>query len=421
MVRTRRLPAWIAVALAAASLGAVQAQVEPGGMPAGKGPGSGAAASETRLPVLLQVSGPKNLDLWRYGETLSAAIMRSHRVLSVHRAYNADPTRLDNLARYEGAPVVIALKLSEDGDRVSVRWDISAVEGIAKGGATPIEGSFIKPAPSEDELSSSFWVETTDALDAFLAGLRVARIRITGLPGSVVEGFGEPFLMPDSGSLLFPVIVPERITWAASAPGRYPERGLFYAAKDGETLVIPRRQWSIDFGAYGLAFPELRVAFEPGAHFFARATLSQFALGWSLQSPNNGVEQPLTLSFPFVQVGVGIGSYFAPPSRELRTYIATDLFARLFDPEGRGLYLDPVAPIGLQPAFGLEWGRGPAVRLYAEMSGVFYPWAWPGLMLASLGGEKPSSLVFGGGGWLAGQPGWFLEIPIFRMGLRLRL
>jgi hypothetical protein len=390
-------------------------------------------ASEEPVSLLLQISGPKTLDIWRYGDTLAAVLMRSRLILSVHRAYNADPARLDNLARYEGAPVVLALELSEEGGRVSARWRLSAAargatsdaESGAKdatiAGMQPVEGSFTKPVPSEDELASSFWVETVDAVNGFLSGLRTAHLRITGAPGTVVQGFGDPILLPDSGSAILPVILPERIPWTASTPERYPESGVFYASKDGETLTLPRRQWALDFGAYGFAFPELRVSFAPGSRFFTRATISQFAFGMSLQSPNNGVEAPLTLSFPLFQAGFGFGSYFEPQIRELRTYLAMDFFARLFSPQGRGIYLDPVAPIGIQPAVGLEWGRGPVARLYVEMSAVFYPWAMPGLMAASLDGNSASSLIFGGSGWFPGQSGWFLEIPLFRIGMRFRL
>ncbi len=422
-MRGRRILAIAAAIFAAAAAGAQTAQ----------GPSPNAAAQSTarqtsdalsleeRVSVLLQVSGPSSLDLWRYGDTLAAVLMRSQRILSVHRAYNADPSRLDNLARYEGAPVVLDLELSEEGGRVSARWELRAAEGFATSGATSVRGSFAKPSPSEDELSSSFWVETVDSVNGFLAALHAAHLRITGLPGTVVQGFVEPFLLPDSGSVILSVILPERIPWAASTPGRYSENGVFYASKDGETLAIPRRQWALDFGAYGFSFPEIRLGFTPDSLFFVRATLSQFALGLSLQSPNNGIVPPLTLSFPLVQAGFGFGTYFAPQMQELRTYIAMDFFARLFSPQGRGIYLDPVAPIGIQPAVGLEWGRGPVARLYLEMSAVFYPWAMPGLMAASLDGNSASDLIFGGNGWFSGHPGWFLEVPIFRMGMRFRL
>ncbi len=389
--------------LAAGALGAQGARVPP--------------AAADRVSVLVRVSGPKELDLGRYVDTLSALLMRSPKILSVRLAHGSEAGELESPARREGASVILAVELSREGAFLRAHWQIRATEG----GPIPALGSFSKPQPSEDELATSFWVETVDAVEGFLASLRIVRLRVSGFPGAVIEGFGDPILLPKSGTAVLTLILPSRITWVASAPGRYPEKGTFYASEDGETLEIPRRQWALDFGAYGFSFPELRLGFTPDSLFFVRATLSQFALGLSLQSPNNGIEPPLILSFPLLQAGIGLGTYFAPQIRELRTYIAMDFFARLFSPQGRGVYLDPVAPIGVQPSVGLEWGRGPDARLYVEMSAVFYPWAMPGLMAASLDGNSSSDLIFGGSGWFPGHPGWFLEVPVMRIGMRFRL
>lgn len=383
----------------------------------GEREGSIEAKRAAAVSILIQIAGPSDMSTGPYADSLAAALMRSDAILSVSRASGLGDERLVERARRDACSLILRVELAESGADLAVRWTVHIV-GSAE---APAEGAVVKSRPSEDELASAFWVETVDAAAAAAASLRPARLAITGLPGTVVEGFGDPILLPKSGSVVIPLALPSRIPWVASAPGRIPERGVFLASADGQRLAIPRRRWALDVGAYGLAFGELRASYSPSGRFFARASLSQFFFGLSLADSHNDSQPQLVLSYPLVQAGLGLGFYSAPQIAELRSYLSLDLFARLFFPEGRGIYLDPVAPVGAQPSVGLEWGRGPVVRLYAEIGAVFYPWAMPGLMAASLDGNSASGLIFGGKGWISGQPGWFLEVPVARIGARFRL
>ncbi|HTX73567.1 MAG TPA: hypothetical protein VMC79_12130 [Rectinemataceae bacterium] len=375
------------------------------------------AASAPPVAVLLQVEAHPDSNAALYTDTLAAALMRNPSILSVIRTTGLDDQQLLERAKRDSCSVLMAVKIATEGADLRVEWNLS----MADSSSAPSTGLVSRSPPTADELASSFWVNAVNAAVAYTAGARVSLLEVRGPPGAVVEGFGEPFVLPRSGRLVLPLIRPARIVWVASAPGRLPERGVFDATHDGPALVIPSRRWGVDLGFYGLSFGEFRVSYAVSPELEARFAVSQFLVGINLQNSHDTEEPSLTQSFPMVQLGLGAVYYPTLPMKQFRSYLSLDLFARIFSPQGRELFVDPVAPWGIQPAVGMEWGRGIAGRLYFEVGGVFYPWAYPGLMAASLGGNKSSGLIFGGSGWIAGQPGWFLEVPILRMGLRFRL
>jgi hypothetical protein len=249
---------------------------------------------------------------------------------------------------------------------------------------------------------------------------------VAGLPGTRVYGLGPVIVIAESGQSVVDLDLPAYVTWRASADGTYPEQGNILVEKSGSLLTIPHQplpRWSMDAGAYGFSFGELRCSFSFGNSLFARATLTEFVLGISLsQSDGSGSPAPLCASYGLLQPGLGFGGYFEGAENPLRTYMAVDAFARVAVPEGRAIFIDPVAPLGIEPCFGIEWGRSRSMSLYFEIGGIFYPVAMPALMLASMGdGSTGGRLVFGGLGWFPGHPGWFMEFPVPRLGLRFHL
>jgi hypothetical protein len=198
--------------------------------------------------------------------------------------------------------------------------------------------------------------------------------------------------------------------------------------KSGTSLVIPRRPikpaspWYMDASAFGLAFPELSGRYELSSRLFLRATFTQYLFGLALVDWSSSSTPPsLFANFGMIQPGMGVGYIFSPPAAPLRLYAAFDLFARIQTPSGESATFDPVAPMGTDLFLGFDWGRSAGVRLFSELGLAFYPWAYPGLMLASSNGLGMQRIAFGGTGWFSGHPGWFAEFPVPRIGLRMRL
>jgi hypothetical protein len=186
-----------------------------------------------------------------------------------------------------------------------------------------------------------------------------------------------------------------------------------------EQMAAPR--WAIDTSLYGLDFPEIRLSFNPSPSWYLRATLTQFAFGLSFRNAASAAYPSLLYSTSLAQPGLGIGWLPFKGNWGLKPYFGLDSFLRLAFPAGYGVFIDPLAPVGLMPIAGLEWSRSRAVAAFFEAGAIVYPFADRASMMASAGADASGRLLFGGDGLFPGHPGWFGEFPVARFGLRFGL
>ena len=218
--------------------------------------------------------------------------------------------------------------------------------------------------------------------------------------------------------------IPAFVRWKASSVTYLDTDGTVFVETPLTRVALSMRRapsWTAELSLYGFSFPEARVSLLVGKHLFARVALTQFLAGLNLQKydgPPPGLS--LSSSYSLLHSGVGFGTYFSGPERNLRFYAALDAFLRFDMPGYRIFFIDPVAPLGLSPTFGAEWGREASAKLFFELGGVFYPYAMVDLMLASRGSSS-GNLVFSGAGWFPGHPGWLGEFPLPRLGLKVYL
>jgi hypothetical protein len=353
----------------------------------------------------------------RLRNSLEAALATSDQAAALLRF---EPGEEDLVAAASKASCLLALEASaaatEDG--ISVKWRFLA----SAGGTELRSGSFDKPEPSARDLVSSFWVELVQDLGPAIEALPVDNVIVAGPPGARVSGFGDPFVMPAEGEVQLPMRLPAFIRWKAGSKS--------YLDASGSLLVEPPKprielgmkkppSWTAETALYGFSFPEARAALLLGKRLFARATITQFELGLSLQ---NGGSDPsgssLFSSFSLIQAGLGFGAYLEDPDHALRFYAAADAFLRFAIPYGESFFIDPVAPLGLYPLIGAEWGKDAKAKLYLEFGGLIYPYARVDYMLASRGnsnGTLIGSVLWSPGG----SEGLFWEFPIAALGLRM--
>jgi len=136
---------------------------------------------------------------------------------------------------------------------------------------------------------------------------------------------------------------------------------------------------------------------------------------------SSGAYPSLVYSTGLVQAGLGAGWYPMAGRSRLQPYLCMDAFARLILPEGGGVAIEPIAPMGISPLVGLEWSRAGDIGAFIEVGATLYPIADRDFMLASAGGDNSGRLLFGGSGLFKGHPGWFGEFPNARLGLRFKL
>ncbi len=397
--------------------------------PAAGGDAAAPAAEAKRFRIMVDFAGPEGQDPLPYLDSLEASLIQSPMALAVVRA----PQGVGSLAtRAERSACALAIQLgvTVEGDQARIKWTIYAPPGSEAAG----RGSVAKDLPDPQAFSTTFWNEAIEALEAASAGMEEARkfLTLVGRPGTLVSGIGEDILLPESGKVDVPLVMPAYVVWSATAPGARKEGGTRIVKESGSTLVIPFRpelppsKLSIDTAFYGLAFPELGLRWDISRRFFLKANLGQYLAGLALQGQQgfqSSKTAPASLisSIELVQPGLGGGFVFSAPTAPFRLYASFDLFARIAFPEGKQLMLDPVAPIGSQLAMGFDWGKKPGIRLYFELGAALYPWAYPGLMIASWSGQGMPRLTGGGAGLFNGHPGWFVEFPVPRLGLRIHL
>ena len=388
-----------------------------------------AAAWAQPVRVLVSLSAPSQ-SVKRLADSLDAALAKSPAVLAVVRSPRDRSVSLESFARSAGCRLVLTVEAtpgSRGGFGLLYTLKDSGTEGT-------IGSGILERFPSEDsDLASWFWSEIVAAVEVASVELPASApaeaalsVTLTGQPGARISGFGEDLVMPDSGELVIPMKLPAYVEWRAVQDGAWDESGTAVLTESSARIAIARRpfsRWAVETGLWGLAFPELRATWQLEGRYFLRASISQFLAGLSLSSSHGSPSQAsIFASYGLIQPGIGAGLQFTDLRSSSRFYASLDLFLRVATPSPQAVFIDPVAPFGLLPAAGFEWGRAGAGRVFIELGMVLYPWANPGLMLASLGGERAGGrLLLGGLGAFQGHPGWFTELPLTRAGLRFYL
>jgi hypothetical protein len=378
-----------------------------------------------RARVMVEFIEPEGGTAAPYAESFASALVQSPAVLAVVPATPGEDPLAVRAAR-SACSLAISLRLASGTDSSRMEWKIYAPPG-----EDPIDqGAADKGPPELLGLATTFWLEPVSALErAVSAQDRPASfITIVAEPGTLVSGLGEDIVLPESGTIDLPLALPAYLVWSAESKGALRESGATLVKESGTSLVIPRRlakpdsPWSLDASLFGFSFPELSARYAIGPRLFLRATFTQYLFGLALTDWKEPPPDPsLLASIGLIQPGLGLGFFFSPPSSSFRLYSTLDLFARIEVPSGEPASFDPVAPMGSALSLGFDWGRSPALRVFFEGGIAIYPWAYPGLMLASSKGANIHRITLGGTGLFTGHPGWFAELPIPRLGLRIRL
>jgi hypothetical protein len=367
---------------------------------------------------MVDFAGPEGAASRPYADALLSLIIQSPAVLAVVQA----PPGADGLsvrAARDACPIALEARLELGADSARIAWRV-----FLPPAEEPVDsGSEERDIPNARTLATTFWHGALSSLEAAIADARIPSsfVTIVGEPGTRVAGLGAEIVLPDSGQIDIPLVLPARVVWSAEAEGARSEGGEALVEESGQRILIPRRPplaappWSIEASALGLSFPELAARYDFGKRLFARATLSQYFLGLSLASSSDGGGSSSILSsYGLLQPALGIGCLVSRREAALRAYASLDLFLRIAFIEGESAMLEPVAPWGANLALGADWGRSAALRIFLELGFVVYPGADSELMAASWSGEGMGRATISG-------KGFYAEFPQPRAGLRVRL
>jgi hypothetical protein len=380
------------------------------------------AAAAQELPArrimvsLLATGGSDEAEL---RDSLVAALAASPLASAVLDGSGKEPGLIE-AAGMAACTLALAVEVKESSVGVDVAWRYLSP---AAGGQELVTGSFKKARPGARDLASSFWTEVAQDLGPAIAALNLDRITVIAPPGARIEGFGEAFSMPESGNAEVELALPAFVNWKAYSSTYLDASGSIFIEEPGSRLELPIKAaptWTAELSLYGFSFLEARASKLYGKRLFARATLTQFFAGLSLQNDNgSSIEPSLVSSFSLIQAGAGFGAYFEGPEKSLRFYAAADAFFRFSLPEYSSVVLDPEIPFGLFPLLGAEWGLETRTKLYLEFGGAFYPFADTSYVEAIRKNNHGGTLVADGHWGSSSGPGWSLEFPVPRLGLRM--
>jgi hypothetical protein len=410
----KRLLALIAVAAALATMGFAQ-----------EGRKALSFLDASALDKALGDPASAAMDKEDWAQSLDAALASSTRIGLVRRSSEGEDP-LEEAAKL-GFDLAVKVKLEPDGSGVAAFWSIFEVYAPAGAGAAhapAVEGRTEAVSPTQEKLGETFWLGLLTAADKILAETPSAgssRLRVVAPPGTKIKGLTKATaLVPDSGFLELWLRTPSSYAWRASLAGFEDETGLLSLSgpeADLPILFTPRPRASLESGLVGGAFPDLWYTwrFREG-RLFARAGLIQFLGGLSLKNYESMTDQPIFASIGLIEPGAGIGASLSPPDDAVKFYVSLDAALRvdlIDDSKVFMIMLDPIAPIELKPAIGLEWEATDRLSLFFELGNSVFP-ACDGLLMATSMATNDN--------WphITGD-GFFIELFVARFGVRFPL
>ncbi len=286
------------------------------------------------------------------------------------------------------------------------------------------ENIITAPIPYINELSETFWIPLIVELEKITATERHSYIRVRAEPGTVLHGFGTaPLTVGTEGEISIDTFVPGTYSWRAVRRHTQTQTGVFTAVEEDARLVIsPKwlKRWSLESGMVMAQFPDVWFgAANVYNRFFFRIGIEQYLFGFYFPTEDSPESYSSSIvSLPMVMPGLTAGMYFGNTAQFIRPYLSASAFIRYNTDLD---VVDPVGPLAARLAAGFDWRMKPAIALFGELGGTFYPGANGPLLVASRGTAESGSSDSSGATFFIYGGNYFLELPTFRLGARFSL
>ncbi|MBA7699071.1 hypothetical protein ES703_107757 [subsurface metagenome] len=279
------------------------------------------------------------------------------------------------------------------------------------------------------DLERRFWDEVVEAVREkyqkvshriAMEGAGSAVVIFRAAPGTQIVGLvEEPLQIGPEREARVELPLHATYSWTAFCQGYYPVEQHIYLERGGTIINMEQRpgsRYALNFYLNNFTFPgfDFSYYFIPN-FFFARVGLTSFLLGINLNNDSDSAgDAPILVSRSLLHLNLAAGLYLNEAHCFFRYYVAAGLFARIILARGYGIGVEPIAPFGIQPAFGVELSHQMRKRFYVEYSPLFYITGYPEWMRASFpSGRVPFNYIFLGK--------VVVDFFNFRIGLRLQL
>ena len=279
-------------------------------------------------------------------------------------------------------------------------------------------GTFQDVLFSEQDLYQTFWLPLLAVLDALEAQKGQGSLTVHAVPGTRISGLTDKSVLVDQrGETEIPLIVPGTYHYRASAPGYRSREGIYTMVQSPAELSIEQQRaskWLIELGSLMGQFGEMWAHWLLfNEQFWIGFGLQEYWIGTYFPSPDDrGRFTYPIISLPLLQPGITIGGRLADDLHFVRPYLSATFMLRL---NTSLLRLDPAAAMVVEGKGGLEWKLAPGFAVFFDLGASFYPFCNGIYLAASRGGESraPSTYLF--------SDSWYLEIPVYRLGMRFFL
>jgi hypothetical protein len=282
------------------------------------------------------------------------------------------------------------------------------------------------------DLQRLFWADVTAPLadyysTAFSKDVSEGTLVFEALPGTRIGGSAWKKLQVDAeGQTSVQVPLPATLPYRATKPGYWPVEGEIYMDQTRKVLALEQERgvrFALDVYLQNLSYPgfDFMYFFVPDT-VFARIGFLTYLLGIVFDDREDSRDS-IFVSHSLNNIVLSAGTYLNAPDRVFRPYLAAGCLLRLVTAKGYW-GLEPIAPLALQPVFGLEYGRSPRFKLYAEYAPYIY-WV-PDRFLFALSIPEDRNIKFlvmpleknvgDSVRWA-----WIWEAVLFQVGLRVRL
>jgi hypothetical protein len=198
------------------------------------------------------------------------------------------------------------------------------------------------------------------------------------LPGTRIQGSAWKRLkVAKDGQTSTDVPLPATLPYRAIKPGYLPVEGQIYMDQTEKIVSLPQEQgarFGFDLYLNNLTFPgfDFIYFFVPDS-VFGKVGMLTYLLGIDLDDGDRD-EGNVFVSHTLSHCNLSLGFYLNAPDRYVRPYVSVGAFWRIITASGYW-GLEPIAPFGAQPTFGIEYSRLPNRKIYLDFSPYVY---WTG-------------------------------------------
>jgi len=275
--------------------------------------------------------------------------------------------------------IILRVTIEDASGRDQLLWSLdSPAEDIPRA-----SGTLVKPRPDWSAAAELYWIFLTGPVAKAVAAdakpwpqalvSEQTPFTVKARPGTQVTGFPQgPVVVDDSGEVAVTLNLPVSVYLEGHLVGWGTKPVRVYVDGRDQSVSLDQSalpQWGLTVSLNNFAFPSIGGLWVPsGGRLAIRGQLDQYLGGLSLSARTNvGAQSWPVQSVPLLAFQGGASWNWSWPEDQIQFYTALDLGLRFMFPQFKGFWLEPVAPLTIQPLAGWDYQWTQGHSLYFEI------------------------------------------------------